>query len=179
MHVARVVDTISGDREKRFESLFHCHYRKVVGYLARLLGSEEEAEEQAQETFLRLYNSSLLERPDEEVSIWLRRVALNRGYNCLRGHRRELERLQSEARLSQPLAPVLDANPEDETLRAESTAQVRLALARLPARQQSCLLLRYEGLSYKEIAVVLGVAPGSVGTLLARAEKAFREQYEG
>ena len=179
MHVARAVNTTTDDREKRFEGLFLRNYRKVVGQLARLLGNEEEAEEQAQETFLRLYSSSLLERPDEEVLIWLRRVALNRGYNCLRSHRRELERLQSEARLSRPLAPTLGADPEDETLRAESAVQVRLALARLPARQQACLLLRYEGLAYKDIARVLGVAPGSVGTLLARAEKAFREHYEG
>ncbi|TAK33338.1 MAG: sigma-70 family RNA polymerase sigma factor [Chloroflexota bacterium] len=179
MHMARAVDTIVGDREKRFESLFHSHYWKVVRQLALLLGSEAEAEEQAQETFLRLYDSSLLERPNEEVSAWLRRVALNRGYNCLRGHRRELERLQSESRLSRPLAPDRDADPEDEALRSESTTQVRLALAKLTARQQSCLLLRYEGMSYKNIAKVLGVAPGSVGTLLARAEKAFREHYEG
>jgi RNA polymerase sigma-70 factor, ECF subfamily len=50
-------------------------------------------------------------------------------------------------------------------------------LLRLPERQRECLALRAEGLSYAEIAAALGVAPGSVGTLLARAERAFKEAY--
>ena len=54
----------------------------------------------------------------------------------------------------------------------------RAALARLPERTAKLLLLRYAGLSYAEIAAALQVAPGSVGTLLVRAERAFIQTYE-
>jgi RNA polymerase sigma factor (sigma-70 family) len=63
------------------------------------------------------------------------------------------------------------ADPHDELLRAEERARVREALARLPERQGKLLLLRYAGLSYAEVAATLESAPGSVGTLLARAER--------
>ena len=48
----------------------------------------------------------------------------------------------------------------------------------LPERSRDLLVLRAEGFRYQEIATVLGIAPGSVGTLLVRAEQAFRESYE-
>jgi RNA polymerase sigma-70 factor (ECF subfamily) len=54
---------------------------------------------------------------------------------------------------------------------------VRRVLLQLPERQRECLALRAEGLSYAEIAGVLGLAPSSVGTLLARAERAFKDTY--
>ncbi len=54
---------------------------------------------------------------------------------------------------------------------------MRRALAALPERQRDCLLLRHSGCSYAEIAAALGIAIGSVGVILARAERAFRESY--
>jgi RNA polymerase sigma-70 factor (ECF subfamily) len=65
-----------------------------------------------------------------------------------------------------------------ELLRAEERARVRAALAQLPERQSQLLLLRHAGLAYTEIAAIVDVAPGSVGTLLARAERAFITEYE-
>ena len=70
-----------------------------------------------------------------------------------------------------------DEGPARETLRREAREQVRAALADLSERQRACLLLRHAGYSYAEIAATLGVAIGSVGVLLARAERAFRERY--
>jgi RNA polymerase sigma-70 factor (ECF subfamily) len=58
-------------------------------------------------------------------------------------------------------------------------AQVRAALARLKPKQGQLLLLRQMGFSYRELAEALGVSPNSIGTLLARAEKAFRKVYRG
>ena len=54
---------------------------------------------------------------------------------------------------------------------------MRRALLHLPERQRDCLVLRAEGLSYAEIAASVGVAPGSVGTILARAERAFKTEF--
>jgi RNA polymerase sigma-70 factor (ECF subfamily) len=104
-------------------------------------------------------------------SVVNRRVALNRGYNALRGQRRAQQRI---ARLAEPPAQI---DPQAELARAEDRALVRAAIAELPERQGQLLLLRYAGLSYGEIAGALDLAPASVGTLLARAERAFEATY--
>src|SRR5215211_9562739 len=99
-----------------------------------------------------------------------RRVAVNRAYNALR----------SKQRLQRGLGwvePEQQSDPQDEYLRREERERVRAALARLPERTAKLLLLRYAGLAYNEIAAALDVAPGSVGTLLARAEHAFAAVY--
>jgi RNA polymerase sigma-70 factor (ECF subfamily) len=69
------------------------------------------------------------------------------------------------------------SDPQDEYLRREERERVRAALARLPERSAKLLLLRHAGLAYAEIAAALQVAPGSVGTLLVRAERAFLAAY--
>ncbi|MDA8189792.1 MAG: sigma-70 family RNA polymerase sigma factor [Dehalococcoidales bacterium] len=176
--MARLVTTSAETAEQRFEALFHQHYCGIVSLLYRLLGTTEEAEELAQEAFLRLARDPVIWRPGDEPLPWLRRVALNLGYNALRSRHREMDRLQRNARLEEPLESALPSDPETSALRIEERAQVRQALARLSPRYQACLLLRHSGLSYREIASAIGVAPGSVGTLLARAEEAFRACYK-
>jgi RNA polymerase sigma-70 factor (ECF subfamily) len=90
----------------------------------------------------------------------------------LRGARRAKQRIE---RLAEP--PAQEPDPHGEALRAEERAAVRAALAELPERQGKPLLLRYAGLSYAEIAGALDIAPASIGTLLARAERAFLAIY--
>jgi RNA polymerase sigma-70 factor (ECF subfamily) len=67
---------------------------------------------------------------------------------------------------------------ERAALGFEDRDRVRACLAVLPDRQATVLLLRHSGHSYREVATALGVAEGSVGVLLARAERAFRRAYE-
>lgn len=177
MYVAQPVDILAGDAEDRLEAIFNDHHESIVSLLFRLLGGREEAEEQAQEAFIRLSKDRVIWRPREEVLAWLRRVALNLGYNALRSRRRELARLQRHARLEEPLSRS-PGDPEASALQAEDIGRVRNALAQLEPRQQACLMLRYSGLSYREIAATIRVAPTSVGTLLARAEAAFRANYK-
>jgi len=156
-----------------FEVLFHRHYNRVYHLLYRLVGDRAEAEELAQEVFLRLYQRPL--RRGDNVSGWLYRVATNLGYNTLRGNKRRGRR-EEKVMVDTPLtAPSAAAEAE----RRITQAEVRAALARLKPRQGKLLLLRQMGFSYKELAAALGVKPNSIGTLLARAEKAFRKVYEG
>ena len=68
-------------------------------------------------------------------------------------------------------------NPIEDVERAEARVRVRAVLADMKVREAQLLVLRYTGLSYKEVAEVLDIAPSSVGTLLARAEKVFEERY--
>jgi len=165
----------------RFDALFQRFYAELYGLAYRLLGSRTEAEDTLQETFLKLAGAEeLMERPDPEVGAWLRRVCLNLGTNRIRDERRARERLERAGRLDFEFASATGdaAGPAALLLRAEERTAVRLILSRLPERQRDCLLLRHSGYSYAEIAATLGIAIGSVGVLLARAERSFRDRYQ-
>jgi RNA polymerase sigma-70 factor, ECF subfamily len=168
----QLLDGLGRGDNAAFEQLFLRYYSQVYRVLYSLVGGHEQAEDLAQETFLALYNHPPSLTPDATLIAWLCRVALNRGYNALRSERRERARAE---RLAEPPAQL---DPQTELLRAEERARVRAALARLPERQGQLLLLRHAGLAYTEIAAIVEVAPGSVGTLLARAERAFIAKYE-
>ena len=159
-----------------FEGRFRRHYATVYGILLRVTGSPEEAEDLAQEVFLRLHQHRGA-LSDDQVSAWLYRVALNAGFNAVRSRRRGLQRILRWSRLEPALTQGV-AGPEDEVTARDEAARVRAALAQLRERDRSVLALRASGVSYAEIAAALGIKPGSVGTTLARAERALRERYE-
>ena len=169
----------TGD-EAAFTSLFERHWDAVCRLLIRLTGDADAAGDLAQEVFVQLYRKPPL-NADVPLRAWLFRVALNRGYNALRADRRR--RTREETVAGDPAAGgAADGAAGVETLeeianRAEERDSVRRVLMRLSERQRDCLVLRANGLSYAEIAVAIGVAPGSVGTLLARAERAFKAEY--
>lgn len=160
-----------------FDALFLEHYDQVYGVLIRLLGNREEAEDLTQETFLRLYRSRFPAGQEHNLGGWLYRVATRLGYNALRARRRRLQHEQALAQttLAEQAGNLTD--PADIAALLEERQRVRAALAELPERQAQLLLLRHLGLSYKELAIALDVAPSSVGTLLARAEQAFEARY--
>jgi len=158
-----------------FEALFHRHYDRVYGILFRLVGERAEAEDLAQEVFLKLHDHARRRgrRDEENVSAWLYRVATNLGYNALRGQRR---RWQRDTAL---LPDRLTGDAADEVVtRREERVRVRAALARIGERPARLLILRQMGFSYAECAAICDVAAGSVGTLLARAARDFRRAYE-
>jgi RNA polymerase sigma factor (sigma-70 family) len=160
---------------ERFDELFARLYPDLFGLTYRVLGERMAAEDVLQESFLKLARDArLLTRPDEEIAAWLRRVALNLAFNRLRGEARDRARVQHVGGLEQDEGWT---SGEQSALRREEQAEVRQALAGLPERQRVCLLLRHSGYSYAEIAQTLGIALGSIGVLLARAEAAFRLTY--
>jgi RNA polymerase sigma factor (sigma-70 family) len=142
------------------------------------VGGRSETEDIVQEAFLRLIDAPVLERPDAEVRAWLRRVCLNLSFNRVRDRRRAQARLERAGRLEIAGAEGGVDDPSTLVLSREARDEVRLALAELPERQRNCVLLRHSGYSYAEIAATVGVAVGSVGVLLARGERAFRDIYE-
>lgn len=164
----------------RFETLFLRHYGRVHGILRRLLGSDEAAEDAAQEVFLRLYRHPAPPADDEGLARWLTRVATNVGLNLLRSDRRQAARLERTALLERADAPGREErqDPAQATVAREEAAVVRAVLDGMGERARALLILRHSGLAYAEIADALGLAPGSVGTLLARAERDFRRRYE-
>ena len=160
--------------EASFETLFTRHYDMVYGVLFRLTGTRAEAEDLAQEVFLKLYQRRL--RYNDNVAGWLYRVAMNTGYNALRSRQRRSRR-EEEAAREDVVAADRSPTTEAQAARRETRRNVQAALANIKPRSARLLLLRELGFSYHEMADIVGVAPGSVGTLLARAQRAFEEAY--
>lgn len=164
---------VRGGDERAFEEIFRRHYAGVYATVLRIVGQPEEAEELAHDAFLKLYRRPLLDVEEPNVRAWLYRVATNAAFNVVRSRRRRLGWLARLAGRAESRGLAED-DPAGEVVARDEAARVREALARLPERQRMVLALRSAGLSYVEIAGAIGVRPGSVGTLLARAERAFR-----
>ncbi|MFQ5611734.1 MAG: RNA polymerase sigma factor [Anaerolineae bacterium] len=175
---AKLLTQLQAGDEASFEALFLRHYERIYGVLFRLLGDRAEAEDVAQNVFLKLYRSPqrIRVRGDEtNVVGWLYRVAVNEGYNTLRSRRRRAAWAARVGRLWPFESEIGD--PDRSVERREVQARVRRVLAGMKPRQAKLLLLRQTGLSYQELAAVLNVAPGSVGSLLTRAGRAFGHKY--
>jgi RNA polymerase sigma factor (sigma-70 family) len=158
-----------------FEALFREYWAYVYRGLHRLVGDPAEAEDLALETFLRLHQRRPFEREGFRAGGWLYRVAINLGLRSLRGARRR-ERYETRAGRD-ALGEAPENRPAFLQEQTEERERARQALAGMNARRSQLLILRYSGLSYKEIAAALKLSPASIGPLLARAEREFEEGY--
>lgn len=154
------------------ERLFKTYHATLVRYLTRRLGDRDWADEVAQETFVR----ALRQETIVNERAWLFAVATNLVRDEARKdarRRKHLELLRQEAEAEG------EADPEPSTLeKAQEAAFARKALDALAERDRLALLMREEGLDYKEIAEALELSFGSVGTTLARARRRLAESYE-
>ena len=160
-----------------FDVVFRRYYGRVFAILTRIVGPDE-ADDLAQETFLRFHARPPVRRTedDDAVGAWLYRVATNLGFNAIRTRKRRTAREERVTRAELPLQRPLD--PEGEAVRREERVLVQSVLMEMPDRARTVLALRQAGCSYAEIAPAVGIAPGSVGTTLVRAEALFRQRYE-
>ncbi|HEY0002104.1 MAG TPA: sigma-70 family RNA polymerase sigma factor [Actinoplanes sp.] len=149
------------------ETVFRSAYPRVVGVAARVLGSRDEAEDVAQDVFLTFGRSAV---PAGEAIGWLSVAAAHTALNHLRSGRRRTAREQSADHEDH------SADVADAVVTSDERRRVRAALARLPHRQAVALVLRHSGLSYAEVAAALDLSPGSVGTIVRRAESALRKE---
>jgi RNA polymerase sigma factor (sigma-70 family) len=153
-----------------FEALFKAEYARVAGIANRVLADPHEAQDVAQEVFIDFHRLHSATSP--YAAPWLYRAAAHRALNRLRGKRRRERREQAQAidEGSRAMDPQSVAELNEDRLR------VREALARMPAKPATVLVLRASGLSYSEVAVALGIRTGQIGTLLRRAEAALRKE---
>ena len=157
-----------------FDAAFDSNYEALFRYVQRLVGDSDLASDVVQESFVRLLDNPL---PDDEVRRWLFTVATNLVRDDARMRSRR-QRLLVERYDSSDLAGEPGEVPDMAAARSEKIAAARAALEQLSDRDRQMLLMREEGFRYAEIADVIGVAPGSVGTLLARALRRFADALD-
>ena len=155
-----------------FERLFRTEYARVVGIALRVLADQAEAEDVAQDVFLAFYRAHSPLAP--YAAAWLHAASAHTALNALRSRSRRSRRETAQA--VTPDTPAAGDDPAEAVAASETRDEVRAVLARLPERSAALLALRYAGLSYAEIAEALDVRASSVGTLLRRAEDAFRRE---
>jgi len=156
------------------ESLFREHYSRIVSMLARLTGDRAHAEELAADVFHKLSQRPELVAGQEDLTGWMYRVATNAGLDGLRANSRRRRREEAAGGEVHAAAP---PDALENMLREERRMRVREILGGLKPREAQLLLLRANGLSYRELAQTLGVEPGSIGTMLARAEAEFERRF--
>lgn len=158
-----------------FDAIFHEQYPRIVAMLARLTGDRAEAEEIASDALCKLSRHGVILQSREEITAWIYRVATNAGLDAVRSNSRRRRREQEAG--VESLRTSSHPGALDEMLRQERCARVRSVLASLKPRDAQLLLLRANGLAYRELAQTMGIQPGSVGTLLARAEAEFERKF--
>jgi RNA polymerase sigma-70 factor (ECF subfamily) len=165
-------DSGRAHNDDSYDEVFLAHYQRIVALLSHLLSNRARAEEVASEVFWRAYRGTM-RWEDGRLGGWLYRTATNLGIEELRarGRREQHEEEAAQQRATDPRTPL------EELLHAERAARVRSVLASLKVWQARILVLRSSGLSYVELAQAMRIKPGSVGTMLARAEAQFRRQY--
>ncbi|HEX8068626.1 MAG TPA: sigma-70 family RNA polymerase sigma factor [Pyrinomonadaceae bacterium] len=159
-----------------FDEAFTLHHRAVYHTAYALLRDAGLAEDVAQETFLRLYRQGEAAPQGEHLRPWLLRVTINLAHNTNRARTRTGAReaeFFKQAGGEGALAPAIDADYE----RRNEIEAARAALAKIDEPMRSCLLLKQQGLSYREIAAALQVNENYVGSLIARGRKEFVRVY--
>jgi RNA polymerase sigma-70 factor (ECF subfamily) len=165
----------TGDRHA-FEELVIAYQHRVFGVALRMLGNRAEAEEIAQETFLRAHRALPEFRGEARLYTWLYGIASRLCLNRLASADRRLVRGDDEA-----LTAAASDEPSAAAVleRAEIDAAVREAVASLPEERRIVVVLRdLEGLSYEEIGEVLALEPGTVRSRLHRARLDLKAKLE-
>jgi RNA polymerase sigma-70 factor, ECF subfamily len=164
-------------RDTDFEQLsviFHAQYARIARVIARVIRDRARAEELAVDVFLKW--SRHKKAHGKEAEGWLYRTAIRTALNEQRSVTRRARHESIFGFLSFHKASRAQT-PEEIRAANEIQQKVRLVLSLISTRHAELLLLRTEGLTYEELASALGLNPASIGTLLGRAQQAFRREY--
>src|ERR1043166_9285628 len=166
---------------KAFEQLVERHQRMVIGTVGRMLGTNSDAEDIAQQVFVRVWKNVKRYEPRAKFTTWLLKITRNLVFNELRRRSRHpAVPLQSEIdEEERPLKDEQAVAPDSALLDQELQEAVDAAIAQLPESQRMAVILRrYEELSYEEIAEALDQSVSAVKSLLFRARTELRESLK-
>jgi RNA polymerase sigma-70 factor (ECF subfamily) len=157
--------------EARFdlEAIFQAQYARVARAIARVIRDPGRAEELAVEVFLKWSRNPLARGSKAEG--WLHRTAARMALDELRKQARRSRHERWPAPVRRP------PTPEEIHSATQEQDRVRTVLGGIARRHAELLVLRSQGFNYEELAATLELNPASVGTLLSRAQQAFRKEY--
>ena len=163
----------SGDEEAMRE-LVKRHQNRVYGTIARMLGSEREAEDLAQQVFVRVWKSAGRYQPSAKFTTWLFKIVRN----LIFSETRRRGRADLNNPVDEEMRDDQEKTPSAEILDKEKMAAIQSAIDALPEQQRMAIILRrYEEMPYEEMAVVLKQTVLGVKSLLFRARTALRESF--
>src|SRR5947209_6532689 len=162
---------------KAFQQLVERHQSLVIGTVARMLGSNSDVEDLAQQVFLRVWRSAARYVPRAKFTTWLLKITRNLVFNEMRRTKRQAHvPIQPEAQAEElPMKDESVQSPAESLLEHELQRAIEDAIMELPATQRMALILRrYEGRSYEEIADILDLSVPAVKSVLFRARTELR-----
>ncbi|MEW5916883.1 MAG: sigma-70 family RNA polymerase sigma factor [Gemmatimonadota bacterium] len=155
-----------------FETLYRRHAGRVLAVCLRLTADRSRAEEAVQDVFVRVWERLATFRGESAFGSWLHRLAVNTVLHTMRSDRRRTARVAAADDLE--LGEVAAA-----PLRIEEQMDLEDAIARLPEQSRTVVVLHdIEGFTHEEIAVMTGVAPGTVRSQLSRARRVLLQWLE-
>ena len=157
-----------------FEDAFALHHRTVFRAARSVVQDPGLAEDVTQEVFLRFYKHMDSLANEEMLRPWLIRVAINLARNTIRGNMRANTREENYVKESAELSVY---SVESDFEEQAGVNEIYQALSKIKEPLRSCLVLKQQGLSYKEIAGSLELNEGSIGTYVARARQEFAKFY--
>lgn len=164
-----------GDGEA-FGHLIERYKGKMFNLAYGMIGDRSEADDLAQEVFIKAYYALPKFQFRSEFGTWLYRIAVNHVRDYLRKSRHRLDEV-SIHELGETIPAAADSSLEERQLADRRRLLVQTALRRLSEKYQAILILRdMQGLPYDEIARILGISPGTVDSRLHRARKKLREK---
>jgi len=161
------------------EELIERHQALVAGTVARMLGSNSDVEDIAQQVFIRVWKSARRYTPRAKFTTWLLKITRNLVFNELRRTKRRAQvPLESETGAEEPvLKDESNPAPDASLLEVELREAIEEAIMHLPETQRMALVLRrYEQLSYEQIAEVLDLSVPAVKSVLFRARTELRSR---
>jgi RNA polymerase sigma-70 factor (ECF subfamily) len=175
------------DDSAAFAQLVELYQQRLVGVMHHLVGNVEEAEDLAQEVFLRVYRARKKYRPRSKFSTWLFTIANNLALNALRSRQRKPvvslpvhDSGPLGPRPAEQMVPDRGSGPMQRLQREELAVLVRQALEGLNERQRMAVVLnKFEDMNYAEIAEVMGLTTKAVKSLLSRARMNLRAALSG
>jgi RNA polymerase sigma-70 factor (ECF subfamily) len=181
--VQLMLDVKAGD-EASFELLLHRYRTPLVNFLYRMVRNREQAEDLAQEVFLRVYRARAAYVPSAKFTTWLFRIATNLALNSVRDHRYEKLHISMDAPMSTDAedgdertldVPETHPNIEQHLVEDARRKMIRHAIDKLPGKQRAAVLLhKYQELDYAEIAKILACSESALKSLLFRAYETLR-----
>ncbi|PAW61614.1 MAG: RNA polymerase subunit sigma-24 [Verrucomicrobiia bacterium Tous-C2TDCM] len=164
-----------------FEQLIGIHQRSVIGTVAKMLGNPSEAEDIAQQVFLRVWKSAGRYEPQARFTTWLFTITRNLVFNEVRRRQRKptVSVQEREETTNRVVEDVQGSAPDEDLLRSEMEAAIDRAIEALPEKQRLAVVLRrYEEMPYEEIGVVLSMSVPAVKSLLFRARTQLKDSLQ-